>query len=139
MEYIAQSVEWFLRQVPWLSLTLGSSAFFFFLETYLDLRQIRQLLNCEVPPILQKWVIVDKYRMKKIHSWVGLLLLLHKTKVDVIQSIMRLMYNRMEATLEFIAECLVISYRLLVWVWGLSLEILLLCNLGPEYKVRITL
>ncbi len=48
---------------------------------------------------------------------------------------MRLIYNRMEATIDFIAEGLILSSHLLVWIWTTSLYLLEQIQLGPEYKV----
>jgi hypothetical protein len=73
-----------LRAVPWYYMALGSSAFFFFWESYLDLRQIRHLLSAErrMPPVLREWVVIDQPRMKKRNAWVCRLhpmqLILHK-------------------------------------------------------------
>jgi len=52
---------------------------------------------------------------------------------------MRHIYNRMEATMEFIAECLVLSSHLLVWFWALSKDLLDTLGYGTEYRVRATL
>ncbi len=59
-----------LEAVPWYYVALGSSAFFFFWESYLDLRQIRHLLSPSIPQILQESVEIDEARMKKRNAWV---------------------------------------------------------------------
>jgi len=48
---------------------------------------------------------------------------------------MRHIYNRMEATMEFIAECLVLSSHLLVWFWALSKDLLDTLGYGTEYRI----
>lgn len=59
-----------LEAVPWYYVALGSSAVFFFWESYLDLRQIRHLLSPKVPPIIQEWIEIDQQRMKRRNAWV---------------------------------------------------------------------
>lgn len=67
---------WWLRAllqgVEWYYMALGSSAVFFFWESYLDLRQIRHLLSADqrIPPILDNLVVIDRPRMKKRNAWV---------------------------------------------------------------------
>jgi hypothetical protein len=68
-----------LRAVPWYYMALGSSAIFFFWESYLDLRQIRHLLSADrrMPPVLREWVVIDQPRMKKRNARVCHLLPMH--------------------------------------------------------------
>lgn len=68
---------------------------------------------------------------------------MHKFKlfrflVRYAQGIMRHIYNRMEATMEFIAECLVLSSHLLVGFWTLSRDLLDGLGFGIEYRVPHT-
>lgn len=58
--------------------------------------------------------------------------------VHYAQGIMRHIYNRMEATMEFIAECLVLSSHLLVGFWTLSRDLLDGLGFGIEYRVSHT-
>src|SRR3989338_2632642 len=93
-----------LDALPYFYITLGSATFFFFLELFLDLRQLVHLgaLSTEQwPAELTRWVRPDIEKVRKLNNW----------------SMNRVVFNRLEAMFEFLGECLALSGNFLVWIW----------------------